>query len=273
MKILVDGLNHCTNADYHADRKYLSSSVLKVIYTDLAAYKDKYLDGNPGPAFGNQGALDEGSLTHAMLLDPATLKTEYSFYPGLRKQGEDFEAFKAAVGTDKLIISKPQRLRVEQYVEACRARPEAMAMLSGGFPEQTICGELHGVPIKVRFDYVNVEKGELYDVKTTGYPADIESFKQTLTGLKYQLSAALYCSMAENYYGKPFTFYFIVISKKDLVCHVYKTSAATRAEGDAMVKTACEKYLTAKQINVWSEALEPDTITISTPTQYEILEV
>ncbi|MEZ0208724.1 MAG: PD-(D/E)XK nuclease-like domain-containing protein [Candidatus Paceibacterota bacterium] len=271
-KQLVDGLNDCSNADYHKDRKYLSSSVLKVIYKDLAEYKSQYIDGNK-KEMSNQGALDEGSLTHAYLLDPATIKTEYAFYPGLRKAGADWEAFKASLDPDsghKIIISKPQKLKVESYVKAFKARPEAVEMLKDGAAEQTICGTLNGVPIKVRFDYINVDKGAIYDVKTTGYPADVDSFKQTLNGLSYQLSAALYCALAEQYYNRKFDFYFIVISKSELECHVYKTSDKTMSEGRRMVDVACAKYLKAKETNVW---IEPEVEVENEISNYEILEV
>jgi hypothetical protein len=271
-KELFDGLNHVTNADYHADRKYLSSSVLKVLYKDLADYKAKYIDGTATSSIGENAAI-EGSLTHAILLDPATVKTEFAFYPGLRKAGADWEAFKSKVAPNKLIVSKPQKLRVDTYIAAAKKRPEAIDMLSGGFGEQTICGSLNGVPIKVRFDYVNVDKGEIYDVKTTGYSADRETFKQTIDGLSYQLSAALYTAMAEQFYGKPFTFYFIVISKQDLVCEVYKTGQKTMAEGRQMVDEACAKYLKAKESGIWVEP--PKTLVAPSTPQlgYEILEV
>jgi hypothetical protein len=272
IKQLVDGLNHVSNADYHADRKYLSSSVLKVLYKDLADYKHQYLDGNTRE-MSNQNALDEGSLTHAVLLDPATLKTEFAFYDGLRKQGPEFQAFKDAVGSGKIIISKPQRMRVDSYVAACRRRKVAIEMLTGGEPEQTICGTLSGVPIKVRFDYINVALGEIYDIKTTADSADLEAFKITIEKYKYDLSAALYLAMAEQYYGKKFVFKFIVISKQDPPnCEVYKLSERSRARGQAMIDVAIAKYLTAKQNNVWAEQVTPEP-QVTEPIFYEILEV
>jgi hypothetical protein len=273
LKELVDGVNDCSNADYHADRKYLSSSVLKVVYKNLAEYHNQYILGNKA-TFGNENALNEGSLVHAKLLEPHNVKHDFVFFSGLRKSGADYEAFKSALApTDKrIIISRPQKLRVDSYIAAFNKRPEAVEMLKGGQPEQTICGTLNGVPIKVRFDYINVEKGYIADVKTTGYPADVDTFKQTLKGLSYQLSAALYCAMAEQYYGKKFDFYFLVISKQDpQECHVYKTSETTMNEGRMMVDKACRKYLKAKESGIWVEASEVTETSIE--TDYEILEV
>lgn len=256
---LMDGLNDCSNEVYHADRKYLSSSVLKTIYTSLADYKHQYIDGNK-KEFGNAAALEEGSAVHTLLLEPHRWKLDYNFFDGLRKAGERWEEFKANLDSsnrNKVTLSKPQQLRVQSFVEAYKARPEAAKYLTGGVSEQTICGTLHGVKIKTRFDYINSDAGFLADVKTTGYPADKDSFTQTLEGLKYELSAALYTAMAEQFYGKKFEFYFIVVGKKDLVCHVYKTSEATMARGRKMVAKACDKYLRAKESGIWLDAELP----------------
>jgi hypothetical protein len=82
--------------------------------------------------------------------------------------------------------------------------------------------------------------------------------------------------MAEQYYGKKFDFYFIVISKSDKECHVYKTSENTMNEGRNMVKVACEKYLKAIQSNIWVEenlTASEDEAKMIVESNYEILEV
>ncbi len=273
MNKLKTGLNDCSNAVYHADREYLSSSVLKKVYDNLEQYHREYILGIKEEQ-KESPALAEGSLVHAMLLEPDTIDKEFVFYSGLRKSGDNYEQWKAslsATSSKKIIISEPQRLRCLDYVKAHNSRLEAVQMLSGGAPELTLCGTLHGVPIKVRFDYINVDKGYIYDVKTTGKPANIEIFKESVKGLKYQLSAALYCAMAEQFYGKKFDFYFGVISKQDMMCDVYKTSAATMLEGTRMVEQACAKYLKAKSTNIWTE--EPKYDIIEAPKGYIVQEV
>jgi hypothetical protein len=284
-KILVDGTNECSNSDYHADRKYLSSSVLKVLYKSLDDYHEQYILGNK-PQIGNEASLSEGSLTHAYILEPHNVKHDFVFYNGLRKQGPEFNAFKDALdpADRRTIISKPQKIRVESNLQAYKRRPEAVALIQNGFAEHTICGTLNGIPIKVRFDYMNLvdpndpECGAIYDVKTTADPADIFSFRETIKRYGYQLSAALYLAMAEKHYGKKFNFYFIVISKQQpQTCEVYKLAASSRAEGQRMIDVACTKFLFATEKNIWSErefqltrSDAPATISVSS---YEILEV
>ena len=255
IKILTDGINDCTNADYHADRKYLSSSVLKTVLKSLDDYKKQYIDGEK-KVFGNVAALDEGSLAHAYILEPHLVEQDFLFFNGFRKAGPEWDNFLASIDSaaaKKPILSMPQKHRVQELIKVYNAHPVAPKLMANVQCEQTICGELHGIPIKVRFDAIDVEAGAILDIKTTGYSGDVDSFKQTLKDLNYELSAALYCAMAEIHYGKPFDFYFIVLSKKDIACNVYKTSDMTMARGNRMVLDACQKYKKAKETNVWTE--------------------
>lgn len=248
------GLNQISSADYHADRQFLSSSVLKKIYEDPSQYYKEYILGEAGPSISNQAALIEGSATHTIILEPHLFNEEFVVYEGLRKSGEAYDKFVQSMEpTDRRsILSKPQLMRVRSYEKAFYSRPEAAELTKTGFAEQTICAMLHGVPVKIRCDFIDPERGIIADIKTTGKPASLDIFKETLEGLKYHLSGALYCAVAEQYYGRPFTFYFQVISKQDLLCDVYKLSESSRRKGDEMVKKACELYKTCLKSNNWN---------------------
>lgn len=252
---LILGLNpKISNEEYHADREFISSSVIKTIYKSLDDYHHEYILGNK-KEFGNQAALAEGSLAHSMLLEPHLVATEFRFFDGFRKAGAEFEAFLAAKPGDKRsIVSKPQKHRVEQLVEACKKHPFAMQYLTNGEPEQTICGVIDDVKIKVRFDYINVEEGYISDIKTTASGSDIDNFKFTIDKYMYHLSGALYCLLAEQHYGKKFDFYYIVLSKQDNSCAVYKTSDETRKLGELQIRQALSKLKTARETNIWTEA-------------------
>lgn len=248
------GLNDISSDDYHADRTFLSSSVLKTIHQDLSAYYDQYILGNKKEfSASSVSAMAEGSLAHSMILEPHTVDAEFAFFPDWTKRGPAFEAFVAA-NPGKKIISLPQRERVEQLVAAFRKHPVAPALHEGGVAEQSLCVIMDDVPIKVRFDYLNVEKGYIADIKTTGMAADPESFKLTCNQLSYNLSAALYCRAAEQHFGKPFSFLFVVLGKKDNSCHVYRAGPHMIASGNRMVTEALTKFKVAKATGVWVEA-------------------
>lgn len=259
---LVDGLNNVSNKIYHDDRKYLSSSVLKTVLESLQKYEHDYILGlKPETSSSSQNNFDVGTLLHSMILEPETVETEFNYYKGMRKAGAEFDTFIASCKNPKLpCISINQRKVAQDCMDAYNKHAVAKSLVKNGFAEQTICGTLHGVPIKTRFDWINVEEGYIADVKSTGYGSDVDTFKATCDSFKYPLSGALYTAMAEQFYGKPFTFYYIVLSKKDKTCDVYKTSPATMAAGKAAVKKACEKYLHAKATNCWTDNVLSSTI-------------
>jgi len=247
------GLNECDNATYHADRTYLSSSVLKTLYKSLDEYYDQYILGNKTEySERTLQAFDEGSYLHSLILEPETVASQYAFFTGWRKQGAEWEAFKKA-NKGKVILSVPQAERCAKLLEAYKNRPEAVNLIKNGFAEQTICGILNDIPIKVRFDYIIPQLGIIADVKTTGYESDADNFKVAMDQFSYELSASLYCQMAEQFYGRPFKFYFIVLSKSAFTCDVLVASDKTMGKGTSKVTKACAKYKRAKDSNIWTE--------------------
>lgn len=216
-----------------------------------------------------KNAFDEGSYTHSLCLEPDKIKAEYAIYEGLRKSGERYEQFKAE-NSGKIILSAAQKLRGDKYFEVYSGRPEAVSLLSYGHPEHTMFGKLQGIPVKVRADYINLNNNYLVDIKTTAYPSDLECFKETIKEYKYDLSASLYLDIAEQTYNRLFDFYFIVISKCDLVCDVYKLSADTRSAGASLVTHAISKYKKCKESGIWLD--NAPKVSYSSDT-YEVREV
>lgn len=264
------GVNkNINNAEYHADRDYLSSSVLKEILKDPALYEAHYLKGEEKVKPSNQNALDEGSYAHSLILEPHLVANDYQFYQGYFKRGREFEAFKAEADPRKPILSLTQKEKIDSLHKAHVAHFFSPSLIEGAEVEHTLCVELAGVPVKVRFDALQVEQGRGADVKTTGYTGDVESFKQTVKDLQYDLSAALYTMAAEQVYGRPFDFYFIVLSKLARDCNVYKTSQETLNAGKRKVIEALNLYKQCKASGVWKKENEPEKIT----GQNEILEV
>lgn len=264
---LKPGINDCTNEEYHGDKNYLSSSNLKLLLKDTEKFKTEFIEGVKERKQVN--AFDEGSYAHALILEPHVIEDEFAFYSGFRKSGKAWEEFKR-MHDGKIILSKPQKHRVEKWVESYNERSEAISLVSGGVAEQSIVGTLNDVPIKVRADYVNVEKGYIADVKTTAYSPDVDSFKQVIDMFSYDLSAALYCQMFEQYYNKPFDFYFIVLGKKDHICEVYKMSDTTMNKGKLEVSKALKIYKECKEKNDWTNNNKKHIIESK---DYEILEV
>jgi len=269
-KKLVNGINEVSNADYHADNEYMSSSDLKLILESAEKFRDKKILGKREERH-KKSFFDEGSLTHSLILEPEMVSKEYIFWDGYIKRGKIWEAFKKENERDGVtIMSSPQVKRCQSYLEAYKKNPVAAKFIEGGHPEKTICQEWNGVKVKARTDYINVEKGYIADVKTSARPIDLDSFRMTIEQYKYYLSAYLYCKVAELEYGKPFDFYFIVIDKKELYTEVYKASDTMLNNGRMLVMRAVKKYKDCKKEDKW---IDEPVERIFEDEEYEVLEI
>ena len=272
MSNLKLGINEIDNNGYHSDTTYLSSSDLKLLLTDIQAFHKKKILGEREEQV-EKPAFSEGSYVHALILEPEVIPDEFAFYPGWRKQGKEWESFrddKANAG--KIILSKPQKVRCEQYFEAYKDHPVAHKFVQGGFPEHTICVNLHGVPLKIRTDYINAEDGYIADVKTSGYSVEQDMFKETIKKFSYDLSAALYCEVAKEFYKKNFDFNFIAISKSDKTCEVFKASEETMEKGRVLMMRALRIYKNCMKTGDWSSNVI-EKPSYDADSEYEILEV
>jgi hypothetical protein len=266
---LVKGINEISNSDYHGDKGYLSSSTLKLLLKDRQKFYDQVFKGiKPEYSKSTLSAFDEGSFTHTMILEPHLRDKEYAFFPEFRKQGKEWEEFKEN-NPDKILISKPQLKRVEKLLEAYKGRPEAVKLIKNGFPEHTVAGEIMGIPCKARADFINVEEGYIVDVKTTAREANLETFKFTCADYGYYFSAAMYCELFKQEYDKEFDFYFIVLSKKDYNCEVFKLSQDSKDLGKNLLIKSINLYKLCKETGNW---INPKKEIVQNGT-YEILEV
>ena len=254
------------NSDYHAESEHLSSSKLKLLLTDLEKFHSENILKIKTEQKENTN-FSEGSFVHSLILEPTKLD-EYAFFEGWTKRGPEWTAFKEA-NEGKTILSKPQKIRCEKWVESYKKNPAAVELVSGIEAEISVFTELDGVRVKARADGLNLEKGYILDVKTTSYSPSLESFKLVCEQFSYYLSAALYLKCFEIAYNKKFEFYFIVISKSENECQVYKLSEESKQVGDREMFEALRIYKKCKKSNLWTkeakESFDYDN--------YEILEV
>lgn len=268
------GIVDCSNEEYHSEKKHLSSSNLKILLKDPQQFYDEKIMGNVKKhSTATLNAFAEGTLAHSLILEPHMVEKEFRFYQGFRKQGKDWEAFKKEhADSGCVLMSKSQKVKVENWVKSYNNLPAAVNLVDGGHAEHTIFGKLMGVPVKVRADYINIDSGYIADVKTTSNPTDVDSFTYTVNSFEYDLSAALYSMMFEQYYKKPFEFYFIVLGKRDTSCEVFKLSEDTRKIGESKVIKALKMYKECMESGIWKLPEYGKSAKLE-ETDYEILEV
>lgn len=236
------------NAAYHADTKYLSSSAIKMLLKDPKEYYNRYVlkldEQEDKPAFA------EGHFVHSLILEPETV-SKYVVYPGIRRQGAKWDEFRA-LNPNKTILTMGQVARCENLYKNYSSMPVAKALIEKGIAEHTMLSKIIEEPVKARADYINIEDGYIVDVKTTSLPSGAEYFQQAIADYKYDLSAALYCQIAHDNYKKLFDFYWLVLSKYDYQCHVYKASSNTLSEGAAKVIKGIALYKQCVASGIWS---------------------
>lgn len=263
-----------SNDDYHAEREHISSSNWKQLLKDSEKFHKEKILGNKLSETPKalQNAYDEGNLAHSILLEPHTVDSEYVLYPGMRKAGKDWESFKVSeAAKNRIIISKPQWKRVETWTDNYKKLPGASELFTGCDFEYSLFLEFCGVKQKVRADFINVEKGYIGDLKTTAYPTDQSSFQYTCKQLGYELSTAMYCTLFEEHYGRPFDFYFGIMGKRSNTAAIYKASKAFRERGMVKLMSAIEDYKKRKITDDWTSSKKYDTFKPS--SDYEILEI
>ena len=251
--MLKEGFNKdIDNNDYHADREYISSSGLKMLLKDPREFEKRYVleehSDNKSSA-----SMDFGSYVHSLILEPHLVEKEYAVYEGAVRRGKAYDDFVAA-NEGKKVIMQSQFLEAQRAIELFNSAKvytknskgeDVLANVSDFFTkgeaEETLCGEIDGVKIKVRFDYRKVKGiiASINDIKTTQYPIETKSDIESVSAnWDYQLSAALYADMAEKYTGIKHDFYFCYINTKTSTVQLVKASEQMLEEGRNQYKQA-----------------------------------
>lgn len=188
-----------SNADYHAQTDWLSSTQLK------AALPEHYKTG------GSQEALDFGTLVHTVVLEPDNADHYLPVDPyevGVKKDGsrasvptntdawKDFAAQAEADG--KSVISHEWWESALRMREALLGHSEARELLfsdDGRSEVSAFATDADGIRHKARFD--RLIPGHGVDLKTTMAQPGEHHLTSTVMTYGYQLSAAHYLTVAE----------------------------------------------------------------------------
>lgn len=268
-KLLEYGVSeNISNKIYHSDDYFTSSTAVKMLYYDIPKYEKEYIRKERDTDSDNP-AFAIGSYVHSLLLEPEKVKDEYVFFPEWDGRASGYQQFKKD-NPGKTVITQSQQMQVQRMMESFNKHPLATKMLEPTLKELTLCVDLFGIPVKVRFDSIDVENGKIIDVKTSGYSVDQETFKmQGIGNLKYGVSAGLYTLAAELHYGKPFDFYFACLSKKTGDTEIFKTGVATMSNGKVQCKVGLERLKHYRENGDWPTNVKK----VQNLSNYEILEV
>lgn len=242
MKLVIGENPKCTNEEYHSDREYLSSSAMKLLYVGADLYRKKYFAETESKK--SNSSFEFGNLIHSLILEPENIHSEYAFYPGKVRSGNKFKEFQKN-NKGKKILTISTLKKAKTLVRKYKRRQSYKKLFFGGRAEITACAEIEGIKCKARFDYINIERGRIIDIKTTRFKkSEYGLFNDHSVKLKYSLSAALYTMIAEIVYGRKFEFAILALSKKDgsHFYHVYKFDPQAIKLGRRQISIALENY-------------------------------
>tara|TARA_A100001037_G_scaffold306016_1_gene348653 strand:+ start:1188 stop:1979 length:792 start_codon:yes stop_codon:yes gene_type:complete len=241
------GINKCDNESYHQDRKFKSSSTLKLFLKDPREYYKRYVLKEPREEM-YKSAYDFGSYMHSLILEPEKTIFEFAIFEGATRRGKAYEEFKSN-NEGKTIITASQAQQALDLFHLYNEHVDTKGLIENGVAEHTLCVNLEGMPIKVRADYI--KEGMIVDLKTTSDPVDRFSAAKTIIRFDYDLSAALYVDAFKEYTGKDHDFIFAFLNKQNGDVGVLKASEALLENGRKKYKTAIKNLAEAEKSGIY----------------------
>lgn len=246
MSLKLGENEYMSNAAYHGDTEFISSSGLKVALKDPRQYYQQYVLGNK-PPMKNQDALLLGTLVHTYCLEPENIQEEFVIC-GDRKGTKAYKETAARAKEEgKELVSEMMAMEAKHFADQILADKEAAALLRDCEPEKTFCAEFMGLKIKVRADAFSA--AGISDIKTTSQPTDPTNFMATIDNYMYDLSAALYVDVIKECTGKEYPFYFIALNKKEAKVDVYKASLGLIEAGRRKYSDAIQSIVENRKSN------------------------
>lgn len=271
MTKLKKGFNPYIDDDiYHAEREHISSSGVKLM-SELANqhnpkkfYKTYILNENEQKY---SASLEFGKYMHSLVLEPDTVKDKYLIFNGAIRRGAKWDQCQKEAEEDgKSIITASQQELAEQLLKNYKEgkviigahgydQPVSLpSFFKKGEPEQTVCTELCGVKVKVRYDYFRKfsDFASIKDVKTTKDNIGTKhAVEKICAGFDYDLSAAMYVDVGEKVLGKPIDFYFLFMSKSTGEVKLFRASKQMLEEGRKKYEAGLKAIKEARKSGNW----------------------
>lgn len=235
-----------SNEEYHNQKDYLSSSMIKLILQNPELYYKTYVK-NEKQAVSEElnKVFDVGTAIHARILESHVYEKTVTFY-SKRKQGKEWDEFKEA-NKDKLILGDVQKMQLDRMYDSFMKSELGPKLISGGKSEVSLFTSLESTNIRVRADYINESEGKIFDLKSTSGIISEDKFNYNLESklYGYDLQAALYVDAFsklvrprgyEN--SNPYEFYWVVMSKDFDDIKFFKASPELIEQGRKKYKKA-----------------------------------
>lgn len=175
-----------SNEEYHSNKRYVSSSVLKAIHK-----RSVYHVLNAKPY--SSASLSLGTLIHTAILEPENFDRDYFVIPKIdrrTKAGKEKYAEYVDKAGDREVVDEETIAVKDAIMENFNANEQAV-YYNQGVKEQSVYSEINGVLVKVRPDCYNAELGFISDPKTCQDNSP-KGFMRDVYKYGYHLQAAFY---------------------------------------------------------------------------------
>ena len=253
------GIYDCyTNAEYHA-ADGISKSDLDLIHRSPAHYKAARHEDTP--------ALRFGTAFHCAVLENDRFNATYTVIEGDRRTKAVKDSIKDAEAAGKIILTADDFNALMGMAQAVFKNPICAALLRGSLKEHSVFAELDGVRVKCRPDGWNVEKGVLFDLKSTE-DASPEGFARTVAKYRYHVQDAFYrhvVASATNCDADDLSFIFIAVEKKPpFAVALYQLDELATLQGWVEARDDMRRYRDAQTSGKWC-GYSPRIETLSLP--------
>ena len=253
------GIYDCyTNAEYHA-HEAVSKSGLDLIHKSPAHYKAARHEDTP--------ALRFGTAFHCAVLENDRFNATYTVIEGDRRTKAVKDSIKDAEAAGKIILTADDFNAIMSMAQAVFKNPICAALLRGSLKENSVFSELDGVRVKCRPDGWSIEKGVLFDLKSTE-DASPEGFARTVAKYRYHVQDAFYrhvVASATNCDADDLSFIFIAIEKKPpFAVALYTLDELAKLQGWVDAREDLRRYKVAKDTGKWG-GYSPRIETLSLP--------
>lgn len=260
--ITSPGFYELTAEEYHADpicEPSLSSSIAVDLVTRSPAHaRLKHPRLTPGTSGSSEtSAMSFGSVVHELALGKGG---GFAVWPGDSWRGNEAHEFKAnAVATGKTPIKQSDFDRAKAVFNNLRLQLTSMDLgyvLTEGASEQVAVWKDRDHWMRAMFDRWLPERGEIWDIKTTGKSAHPEAISRLITSMNYDMRSEFYLLGAEKLTGKPsshalgFCFLFIEVEPPFCVTPCFMDSSF-KARGRMRAKEAVDTWARCMDAGIW----------------------
>ena len=250
-----------SNKDYHADKRFVSASDLKLIHKCPKLYKYR-LDNPQEPT----EAMIFGTAFHCFVLEPKNFEKNYSILdldnrpePDKTMASNKNKEWKAKLETKGIILTMEQFNDLIGMKQAMFENKVISDIFRQGYAETSLYWKDEEVDVdcKCRPDWINHSLRMVVDLKTTK-SAEPEDFCKDAAKMGYHLQAAHYLAGCKDVFEHDYKFVFVAIEKKaPYLCSVFVTDlyADGRGEtieiGDTQRLAALKVYRDCSHSNNW----------------------